>query len=301
MIVIPTRNEAPDMWRDLLGATDVAAILGESPFASAHSVWLEKTGQAPLQAPTRQMKRGTRLENFVAMQYQDDTGSKLKPAPAMLHPKYGFLAASPDFHREYDPLVVETKTHPPWHKVRYGEPGTDAVPSHELVQCLWQMHVGLLSDMGWNQADLVVQWDFDNQTVFHIAYDYDLGGRIEEQMVRWWRDHVTKGVEPMVGGSDCDLDWIKERFPKEEVPEIRATTEVAGWLRQLLAVRAEKAEKEAAENALKARIQQYMGGAAVLITPGFDPVTWKKTADVLVKEHVRKGARRFLVPGSKEA
>ena len=52
-----------------LGGSDIGAILGLSPFRTPVDVYLEKTGRAPANEETLQMRFGTYAEEFVAQEY----------------------------------------------------------------------------------------------------------------------------------------------------------------------------------------------------------------------------------------
>lgn len=61
---------APEMNRmGFIGGSDVAAILGVSPFKTPHELWLQKTGRAPREEVTpeqqKRFDRGHRLEPVV--------------------------------------------------------------------------------------------------------------------------------------------------------------------------------------------------------------------------------------------
>jgi putative phage-type endonuclease len=98
--------------RACLCATDVAAILGLNPYKSPLSVWLEKTGQAEVEEVTAAMKRGTRMERYVAEQYVEETGYGVTPSQLYRHPRFEQFGATPDYEVEDAPdmRLLECKT-----------------------------------------------------------------------------------------------------------------------------------------------------------------------------------------------
>lgn len=63
--------------RSGVGASDVAAIMGRSPWASPYSIWADKVGLVPLDADdgaTRDQELGRHLEPLVAQWFEEDTG-----------------------------------------------------------------------------------------------------------------------------------------------------------------------------------------------------------------------------------
>ena len=82
-----------------LGGSEVAAALGLSPWKTPYELYIEKTTddplliQTPMNAP---MEWGHRLENVVALKYQEETGYAVVPGFKCHYLKYPFLTASPD-------------------------------------------------------------------------------------------------------------------------------------------------------------------------------------------------------------
>ena len=63
-----------DWRRGGIGASDIAGILGISPWASPFSVWADKVGVLPEEEPSTVMKAGRWLERGVAPWFADETG-----------------------------------------------------------------------------------------------------------------------------------------------------------------------------------------------------------------------------------
>ena len=64
-----------------IGGSDIAAILGLSPYRTPVDVWAEKTGRATAQDETLQMRFGRYAEEFVAREYTAKTGNACSALP----------------------------------------------------------------------------------------------------------------------------------------------------------------------------------------------------------------------------
>src|SRR6267142_5704216 len=101
--------------RSGVGGSDVAAILGLSPWKSAMDVWLEKKGLLEETSdPNREflLELGTQLEPVIARLYERETKAKLVlPFPAQWrHKQRDILIGSPDRFVEGQARGVELKS-----------------------------------------------------------------------------------------------------------------------------------------------------------------------------------------------
>lgn len=95
-----------------LGGSDAPiVVLGEHYGRTAYDLWLEKTGQRPapdLDSPD--IRRGKRQEPVAAMVFEEVTGLKVQPAPAMIrHPTRPYMIAHMDRIILPDEDVLEIK------------------------------------------------------------------------------------------------------------------------------------------------------------------------------------------------
>lgn len=84
-----------------VGGSDAAAIVGLSPYASAYSVWADKTGRLPDKPDTEAMRQGRDLEDYVAQRWADKTGKKVRRVNAMI-----YNSLYPYAHGDIDRAVV---------------------------------------------------------------------------------------------------------------------------------------------------------------------------------------------------
>lgn len=122
-----------------LGASEAPAILGESKWASALSVYAEKVGafgEPDLEAQTEAQYWGLRLEKIVAEEYTRRTGTPHDWHGMLLRSKrYPWALATLDAESEGDPLECKTA-----HAYKIGA-WSDGAPRDYIIQCHQQMLV----------------------------------------------------------------------------------------------------------------------------------------------------------------
>ncbi len=132
-------------WRNSgIGASEIAAIMGDSPWMSSQDLWELKKGIRPPQAMNFAMQRGVDLEPLALSHFENMTGEIMQPLCAS-HSEHPFILASFDGISADRSLHVEIKC-----------PG---IKSHELAlkgfvpkHYMWQIQQQLLvagNPKGW--------------------------------------------------------------------------------------------------------------------------------------------------------
>jgi len=127
-----------------IGGSEIAPILGLSPFESRFSLWHRKSGAAQPVEETPEMEWGKRLEPVILAKFAEvladegDTGTVV-PSATYCHPDRPWQIANPDAEI-HDPdgrtvALVEAKF--AIHGDGWGEPGTDQIPIYYRTQCTW--------------------------------------------------------------------------------------------------------------------------------------------------------------------
>ena len=121
--------------RTWLGGSDVAAVLGISPWKTAIDLWLEKTAPEPLpQVESPQMRRGKRKERYILEWAAEDYGLKVYAINRRVtDTTLAFLRAEIDAE-DCDGNNIEIKTVSPFMADEWGDPDTDAIPIHYTAQ-----------------------------------------------------------------------------------------------------------------------------------------------------------------------
>lgn len=300
--------------RTYLGANDVSAILGLNPYSSPLAVYCDKRGEKPPQEQTAAMKRGLRLEPYIAALYSDHTGRAVEKWLGPIRPPdKPHLGVNPDYSAQDDDGIrlVECKSHHWTVAHHYGEPGTDQAPDWEVIQATWQIHLARKVGFQTQYCDVAALLGVGEEDfrVYPVRYDEELAGTLEEEADRFWQDHVIAGVPPAVSGTDSDL--LKSLYPVSRERSVAATPEIEGVCAALRKARLARKEAEIEVETLEATIKAFMGDAGVLET-SLGPHTWKTSKgsprykavaeemgappSLIAKHTPEFGARVFRVP-----
>lgn len=256
-----------------IGGSDVAGVLGLSPWQSPWSVWADKVGLTPIDhATTAAQEFGLRAEWMLADWFHDRTGLHVEGAqtvvtapgePWMRCTVDGFVY--PHAATQMATGVAEWKTtiEAPWEKV----------PDHYACQATWAMAVTGLPVCWFGVLHLAFgRPDFQ---VYEFIRDEDDVAHIVEVCRRFWFDHVVAGVPPATDGHPATGDALRDAF----APDPDLTVEATDANSRDLAVLAEAKrlarsyadEAAAIENSIKAS----MGDATTLTHNGRVVATWK--------------------------
>ena len=213
-------------WRrNGIGASDVAGIIGLSPWASPFSVWASKVDDADDTTDSDAMEFGRRAEIMVAPWFADRTGLHVAGEQARCtHPADAWKLATVDGFvydgpNSTDPLgVLEIKT--------TGESAEDwaaEVPVHYRCQATWAMHVTDLPQCWF--AVLHLAFGRPRFEVYTFTRDADEEAFVVDHCARFWHDHVTTGTPPAVDSHKATTDALRAHWPTAEgIVDADATT-----------------------------------------------------------------------------
>lgn len=204
--------------RTILGASEIAPVLGMSRFWSPLAIYLAKhrtdAQMIDRNAATGPARWGQRLEHAIRTAYLEDIlgGTDYvilqgdTQVGTVLHPEHEWMAASPDgvvvLADNLDEWCwgLECKNVDRSQAHRWGDVGTDEVPDEYALQCQWAMHVTGLAR--WDVAALIGGNEFRHYTLHR---DEALIAMLVEQMTAFWVDHVQAGVPPDPMAQDNDV------------------------------------------------------------------------------------------------
>ena len=268
--------------RTMVTASVAASILGVHPYQPPLAAWRWLVHGVE-QSETSHMRWGNLLEPVIRDDYAARHGLRVIVPGTLVSADDDRHGATPDgiAYRRDGVLVegLEIKVHGSYARHGYGEPGTDDVPTHEYVQCVWsQMVTGierwrLVASVGGPPVEYVIERDID--------LERELAAAVNE----WWDDFVVTRRPPPPDGSDGYADWIAQIRPQHgpAFPESR----LYGRIADLRAATAAAAEATAQQRLATQRVQCLMGAATAVALDDGKQVTWR--AD-------RNGTRVFRVP-----
>jgi len=264
------RSEWLDWRRGGIGASDVAALCGMSPWASPMSVWADKRGLST-DEDSDVMEFGRRAEPMLTGYFQDRTGFGVRgQQDRCAHPDNphhlctldGWVFESPAAVGE--PLgIVEYKT--------TGRGAWDEIPDNYAVQVQWQLHV-----TGQQHAWMGVLHDRTFRT-YPVERDERSIAVLVDVVDRFWTDHVLTGNPPPADAHRATSKALADAYP-EPTPGVAADLDDVLWALDLreqakAAISDAKFDMAKAENAIKAAL----GDAEVGRIKGEPIISWKQT------------------------
>lgn len=285
-----TRDEFLQRRRKGIGGSDMAAILGLSPYKTPFAIWQDKTGRAIDHTTPEQEERmgwGNILEDVVARHYADKCGRRVQRInQQMQHKRWPVIIGNVDrvcvqqgTQARWDSktgrvlgadAVLEVKTASAFaarDSDNWGEPGTDAVPQHYWMQV--QHYLGIT---GLPVADLAVLFGGQQFRTYTIHADTALHDDMFAQAADWWERHVVADVPPdPTTEEEARLAWKTARAGATLV----ADYDTAQAVYRLQEVKRQIDELKTEEAELRDRICPVFQDAEILIWQGQKLATWK--------------------------
>jgi len=178
--------------RRYLGASDVPAVLGVSPWKTASDVYYSKTAQFEGEDKvTPAIQAGNLLEPAV-LDFAEHELGKIKRNQFRVHATVPWASATLDaicLDRQNE--GVEAKT--TGNADNWGDEGTDQIPIYYLAQVQWQMFV-----TGFQVVHVpVLMPDFTLRfKMYTVERDQELIESIVSQCSAFWANNVAKRVPP---------------------------------------------------------------------------------------------------------
>lgn len=291
-----------------IGASEIAAIMGASPFSSPVDVWLQKTGRTAGFSGNRATLAGQYLEAPILAMYADETQSVVvhpsvvwpSSTQGMLtHPDLPFVSATPDgvsfpmrfagsdysssLAEEFGTLV-DAKNVGFFSGSHYAD---GAMPDYYALQLVQQMAV-----TGIRRSCLAVLIGGQEFVTRSVIWSAEAEQMVLDAASSFWFDYVMTDTPPPVDGSEGWTRLIAQRLPSTLGPVVRATPEMEEQAKLLVAAREERKaiEKSEAEhsNRLKALLGDASGakgeGWKCSWSKGSESVSWKELATELHKK-----------------
>ena len=251
-----------------IGASEVAAILGLSPWESPFSLWLKKTKQVPPTEENDAMRRGHYLEDAVVQWWMHETGEQVIKASAAdiiyVHPEYPFMRVTPDRIVKGRKKLLEVKS-----TARHMDEG---IPDYYLAQCMYQMYV-----TGIRQEELIyIQGDLTFGR-YIVEYDEEFAEFIAEKVKEFWNENILGGKEP----DAISVEDLTKKIPRS-TPEksIEADDDA---IDQINVLREKKAMYDALGDEitmLQDSLKMYMSDSEAIVDGnGTVLLTWKSGKD----------------------
>jgi putative phage-type endonuclease len=264
-VLLGTFEPNTDEWHALrangIGSSDIAAVVGLSPFTSAYTLWHRKAGKVAEQSESDFMDWGKRLEPVIADKFAENHREMdVEPTGTWCSSDRPWQRANPDRLIQIDTedpdgidSYLEVKSASAYKADDWGPSGTDRVPPGYRAQVIWQGDV-----LGLSSAWCAVLIGGNDYREYHLTWEADEAEFLREAGRVFW-ESIQNGEPPAIDGSDSTYEVVRQLHPDidadasvEIPPELFASWEIAKGVID---------EQERIIAAAKSRITDHMGDA----------------------------------------
>lgn len=300
-----------------IGASEIAALAGESQYATPIAIYEAKVLGAEIEA-TYQMDLGNELEEPIARIWAKQQGRYLARVDTLKHPTKTLALATPDRAvylsqeargdarrlktdvRDAERILQVKSTN--WRlKHLWGEEGSDRIPREYLCQAHWEGSVA-----GVDSVEFAVDFDKTKLARYRVRVSATVFEGLYDLAERFWKDHVLARVPPPPDATERYTEYLKRVFPSETTETIIAIAPEDSLARDIEYFAKLKAGEKPLKLLLKL-IQNRMlarTAEATGLTGAFGNVTFKKTRDGTTTDWERVAGdalgmlRNLLQPGT---
>lgn len=217
-------GEQMELRQHGIGASEIAAVCGISPWATAADIWLRK------RTPTREplvtteldslaIRLGNTLEEPLRLMYEQETGLEVdKPIFTYRHPLYNYILATPDGIGKGVGLEIKNVG------ARMISAWENGVPDYVELQC--RQNMAVLDIDRWDVAALLGGSDFQ---IFTIERDAELEQTMIEAATFFWENYILTDTPPPTEDPEKQRELLKALFPGREGKECIAPEDVTGF------------------------------------------------------------------------
>ena len=318
---ISTKNLCREDWLNLrqsgIGGSDIAAIIGVSPYATAYDIYLSKTQPLSDEDMNEFAYWGTVLEDVVAKEFAKRNGLKIQNINYLMrHPEHRWAIANIDRAvvnnhvqgwgnvrfkdgRLTTNEIVEIKTASEYVGKNWGLEESDEVPDQYQCQAQWYMGV-----TGTQVCYMAVLIGGNKYRQYKIDRHQDFIDYLFEQAESFWVNNVLAGVEP----DATTLQNAKDKYPRhnpDTTLDVEHDSEAAKAFEHYESLKAQEKEVKAAiELAQADLICQIQDNEALMIdgelvatckaqiANKFDSTTFKNDMPELAEKYLKRSESR---------
>ena len=269
-VLVSTENLNEQEWlayrRQGIGGSDVAAILGISPFRTARDLYDDKLNIASVADDAGNwvaLEMGHLLEPLVARIFAKKTGLEVFQIKKMFqHPQYPFMLADVDYFVRLPNgkiAILEIKTTNYNAKDHWWKDGEECVPVYYETQGRHYMTVMDIDEIfycclyGNNEDEVIIR---------HLYRDREY----EQEMIylerEFWHDHIlTRIPPPYTEDGSLILESLRRRLGAADktIPAIQLDNDLSATMLRYLRLQEQKQQVETRVRTLDTEMQRLKG------------------------------------------
>jgi putative phage-type endonuclease len=258
-----TEPTAPDRTK-FIGGSDVAAILGVSPWRNIVDLWMDKIKPRGDTGNVQAKRRGQRLEPYILDMIREEFGLDIVAHnQRYIDEEFPFLACEIDFeYIDSDTGKIENgeiKTVHPFKAKEWGAELSDDLPLPYIAQA--QHNLGIKGRRRCKVFALIG----DDLKPYTIERDDELIAAMREKSVEFWNRYVIPQIMPPIDYQHKDvIDTLKRLYPGTDGTTIPANAMHEHWRALYQTAQQMVGKYEALLDGAKAHLLAEMGNAAAI-------------------------------------
>jgi putative phage-type endonuclease len=254
-----------------LGGSDMAAVVGLSPFKSPIDIYMGKTEPVQFGEDVKEfLQWGNLLEPVIRDEYarraQQDIVSGLDIAPffpgrsaqwdqqtIVQAEGREWMLGTPDGIMRNADAGLEIKNSG-FKGENWGKGGSDEIPDHYAIQCQWYMAV-----TGRPRWDVAALFSGNSLETFRLTRNDDLLRELISAGEHFWNDNVLKGVPPPLDESASYARYLGKKYSLAACDVLPADDAISGWARELRQASDDKKRAEIREQLAKNQLGELIG------------------------------------------
>jgi predicted phage-related endonuclease len=255
-----------------LGGSDIAAVVGMSPFKKPIDIFVGKTEAVEFGEDIREfMAWGNLLEPVIRSEYARRANldivsgldiSTLFPGRSSQWGEQTIVKAStcdwmlgtPDGIMRNTDAGLEIKN-ASFRGEGWGSAGSDEIPDHYAIQCQWYMAV-----TGRPRWDVAVLFKGNTLETFRLDANGDLILELMRAGESFWYDNVEKGLPPAIDESESYGRYLARKYSLATGDVLRADDTITALANELRQACEEKRQAEERERFAKNQLGEVLAG-----------------------------------------
>ncbi|OIV47466.1 endonuclease [Sodalis sp. TME1] len=256
-----------------LGGSDVAGILGISPWRTALDIYLDKVQPRKEEISPQKQKiftRGQRMEPYIIDLLSEETGLKIaKRGHRYFDPELPYIAAEIDAEAESGENI-EIKTVSPFKARDWGEQQTDSIPVYYTAQAMHGLMV-----TGKKVCVFGVLIGGDDFRVYRVERDDETIAAIRAKEMEFWERVVNLTPPPIINEHD-----VKRHFDRDAGSSIEANGKMISLINELRMLKVRKDEAEKDIQIIEEQIKLIMQQHSIVTIDQRPIITWKTQSSI---------------------
>lgn len=287
--------------KNYIGGSESSAIIGINPFRSSIDVYMDKITDEIIENKSYRMELGNKLEDFVAREFMEKTGKKVRNVNAILgNEKYPYMSANIDRAIVGEKSILECKV---TNSFAIKEWEDDKVPPYYEIQV--QHYMAITGAEKAYIAALIGNSDF---AIKEIVRDDELIEMIVKANNYFWTENVQKKILPSPDGTSMYDEVLKEKYKYSKENQIILQSSNDERIQNILDIKEQidilETEKKKLEQEVKSELGENESGICNkfqvnwkgYVTNRIDTTNLKKEMPEVYKKYCKESySRKFTI------